>query len=87
MMITGTQFYWSTECDVKMPIVNLPKDALSVKIRKRFKREVYAFVRCPDRVEMWILGPVDGGSKLLFMRGANVRPNRKEWDSTLQPLT
>lgn len=39
------------------PIVNIPPDALRVKIRMRDNQAARAFVRFKDRIERWIICP------------------------------
>jgi hypothetical protein len=41
------------------PIVNIPSDALRVRIRMRSDDHCRAFVKFSDRIEHWIAGPAD----------------------------
>lgn len=41
-------------------IVNVPDDALKVRVRMRAGEFARAFVKFPDRVEQWILMPANG---------------------------
>ena len=51
----GKPVIWNT---VEMrPIVNVPMDAVKVRIRMRPNQPVTAFVKFKDRIEKWIVGP------------------------------
>lgn len=39
------------------PIVNIPPDALKVRIRMRAGSCANAFIKFADRVECWLIGP------------------------------
>jgi hypothetical protein len=57
------------------PIVNLPPEAIKVRIRLRSGKRGTAFVRYPDRIEKWTLGfcnnnPQDDW-RLAFLEGVN----------------
>lgn len=58
MAVKGTAIIWGVK-DAK-PIVNLPPDALKVRLRMRPTAPVTAFVRYADRIERWVVVPSTG---------------------------
>lgn len=53
----GQAVVWG--CKPLRPIINIPPDALRVKIRLRPGSVGRAFVKFPDRIEEWYLQPAD----------------------------
>ena len=52
------------------PIVNIPQDALRVKVKLRHNKPVVAYVKFADRIESWLLS--DGPEwRLWLVQGAN----------------
>ena len=61
----GTLICWGLKAAwLEMPIANLPAD--TVKVRRRFRKgmPVTAFVKTPNRITRWVLGPNGKSSSL-----------------------
>lgn len=57
MIRKGMPIIWGAQ-PVK-PIINIPTEALRVKVRLRAERLARAFVKFSDRVECWSIVPAD----------------------------
>ncbi len=58
IVLMGKAFVWGVK--PFHPIINIPPDAISVKVKLRAVHIGRAFVKYPDRVEDWALQPADG---------------------------
>lgn len=73
MTIMGTTICWGVKPEwARLPVVNLPTDAVKVRLRFRMKDAGQAFVKLADgTVQRWRLGLVPGGLELAHILGAN----------------
>lgn len=56
------------------PIINVPQGAMVLRRRIRSNGIAKAFVKTPNGITQWILGPADNGElQLLFPTAANIK--------------